>query len=206
LALFSIFAHHFFVTHISAICHTGVTQYFYALGFQLGVHTMTHSTLFTASRRALLLTAIAATMAGCATGPGSNNLAETIANTPTLSTLNTLVTQAGLANTLKTDGPFTVFAPSNDAFKAVPAKTMAELAQNPQKLKEVLTFHVVPGKVMTPDVKNSAVSTVNGAKAALSKAGDFVIIENAAVTQADIAASNGVVHIIDAVMMPPVKK
>ncbi len=167
---------------------------------------MTHSTLFTASRRALLLTAIAATMAGCATGPGSNNLAETIANTPTLSTLNTLVTQAGLANTLKTDGPFTVFAPSNDAFKAVPAKTMAELAQNPQKLKEVLTFHVVPGKVMTPDVKNSAVSTVNGAKAALSKAGDFVIIENAAVTQADIAASNGVVHIIDAVMMPPVKK
>jgi uncharacterized surface protein with fasciclin (FAS1) repeats len=206
LALFSFFTHPFFVTHISAICHADVTQPFYALGFQLGVHTMTHSTLFTASRRALLLTAIAATMAGCATGPGSQNISETIANTPSLSTLNTLVNQAGLSDTLKTEGPFTVFAPSNDAFKAVPAKTMTELAQNPQRLKEVLTFHVVKGKTMAADVKNSEVATVNGAKVALSKAGDFVTVENAAVTQADIAASNGVVHIVDAVMIPPVKK
>lgn len=167
---------------------------------------MTNSTLFTASRRALLLTAIAASIAGCATGPVSNNLAATIANTPSLSTLNSLVNQADLGDTLKSGGPFTVFAPSNDAFKAVPAKTMAELAQNPQRLKEVLTFHVVPAKVMAADVKNSDVVTVNGAKTAISKAGDFVTIENAAVTQADIAASNGVIHIVDAVMIPPVKK
>jgi uncharacterized surface protein with fasciclin (FAS1) repeats len=167
---------------------------------------MTNSTTLTTGRRALLLASLAATLVGCATGPGSQNISETIGNTPTLSTLNTLVNQAGLTETLKTGGPFTVFAPSNDAFKAVPAKTMTELAQNPQRLKEVLTFHVVPAKVMAADVKNSDVVTVNGAKAAVSKAGDFVTIENAAVTQADIAATNGVIHIVDAVMIPPVKK
>jgi uncharacterized surface protein with fasciclin (FAS1) repeats len=117
-----------------------------------------------------------------------------------------LVTKAGLTDTLKTGGPFTVFAPSNDAFKAVPAKVMDDLAQNPQKLKDVLTYHVLAGKTMAADVKNANAKTVNGATVALSKAGDFVTVEGAMVTTADIAATNGVVHVVDTVLIPPVKK
>lgn len=167
---------------------------------------MTKLSHLTTSHRTLLAAAFVATLAGCATGPAPVNLADTLANTPSLSTLNTLVAKAGLTDTLKTGGPFTVFAPSNDAFKAVSAKTMDDLAQHPQKLKDVLTYHVVAGKTMAADVRNSTAKTVNGADVALSKAGDFVTIESAAVTQADIAASNGVVHIIDAVLTPPAKK
>lgn len=167
---------------------------------------MTKPTHLTTTRRTLLAVALAATLAGCATGPAPANLADTLANTPSLSILNTLVTQAGLVDTLKTGGPFTVFAPSNEAFKAVSAKTMDDLAQHPQKLKDVLTYHVVVGKTLAADVKNSNAKTVNGAVVALSKAGDFVTIEGAMVTQADITATNGVVHIIDAVLIPPAKK
>lgn len=165
--------------------------------------TKTH---FTPTRRMLLAAAFATTMVGCATQSGPTNVADTLANTPSLSTLHILVTQAGLTDTLKTGGPFTVFAPSNDAFKAVPAKTMDELAQNPQKLKDVLTYHVLAGKTMAADVKNANAKTLNGATVALSKAGDFVTVEGAMVTTGDIAATNGVVHIVDTVLLPPVKK
>ncbi|MDP3654262.1 MAG: fasciclin domain-containing protein [Rhodoferax sp.] len=167
---------------------------------------MTSSTLITTTRRAVLAAALVASIVGCATKPAPVNLADTIASTPSLSTLNSLVNQAGLTETLKTPGPFTVFAPNNDAFKAVPAKTMDDLAQHPEKLKSLLTYHVIPGKTMAADVKNSDVKTLNSAKVALSKAGDFVTIESAAVTQADIAATNGVLHLVDAVLVPPVKK
>lgn len=167
---------------------------------------MTSSTLLTTTRRAVLAAALAASMVGCATRPAPVNLTDTIASTPALSTLNGLVNQAGLADTLKTSGPFTVFAPTNDAFKAVPAKTMDDWVQHPQKLKDVLSYHVIAGKTLAADVKNSDVKTLNGATVALSRAGDFVTIESAAVTQADLTASNGVLHLVDAVLMPPVKK
>jgi uncharacterized surface protein with fasciclin (FAS1) repeats len=167
---------------------------------------MTQGTFFTTARRTLLATALLATMAGCATVSAPVTIADTIAKTPSLSTLNSLVAQAGLTETLKGAGPFTLFAPTNEAFKAVPAKTMEDLAQHPQKLKDVLTYHVIAAKAMAADVKNSDVKTVNGATVALSKAGEFVTIENAAVTTADIVATNGVVHIIDTVLIPPAKK
>jgi uncharacterized surface protein with fasciclin (FAS1) repeats len=167
---------------------------------------MTASTLIITSRRSLMAAAFAAAMVGCASTPAPVNLADTIAKTPSLSTLSGLITQAGLTETLKTGGPFTVFAPSNDAFKAVPAKTMDDLAKHPEKLKAVLTYHVIATKAMAADVKNSDVKTVNGASVALSKAGEFVTIESAAVTTADISATNGVVHIIDSVLIPPAKK
>ncbi|MEY3123639.1 MAG: hypothetical protein RLZZ573_159 [Pseudomonadota bacterium] len=167
---------------------------------------MANITPLTTARRTLLAAALLATLAGCATVSTPVTIADTIAKDPSLSTLNSLVVKAGLAETLKAAGPFTVFAPTNDAFKAVPTKTMDDLAQNPQKLKDVLTYHVVAGKAMSADVKNMDVKTVNGASVALSKAGDFVTIESAAVTKADIAASNGVVHTIDAVLLPPAKK
>jgi len=132
-------------------------------------------------------------------------VADTVARTPQLTTLSKLITDAGLTETLRGAGPFTVFAPSDDAFKAVPAKTMAELAANKELLKSVLTYHVVPGKVMAADVKNASTKTVQGANVALAKAGGYVTVEDAMVTQADVPASNGVVHVIDRVLMPPKK-
>lgn len=146
-----------------------------------------------------------AALAGCATTPAPSTIAETAARTPQLSTLNKLITDAGLTDTLKGAGPFTVFAPSDDAFKAVPAKTMAELAANKDRLAAVLKFHVVPGKVMAADVKTGNVKSVQGANLAMSRAGSFVTVEDAVVTQADVGATNGVVHIIDKVMIPPAR-
>ena len=166
---------------------------------------MSKFNVFALSRRAALMASLTLAMAGCATRSGPVNLADSIAANPALSTLNTLVAQAGLTETLKSGGPFTVFAPTNDAFKAVPAAAMADLAKNPEKLKAVLTFHVVPGKVMAADVKNSNVKTVNGANVALGKAGDFVTIDSAAVVTANMVATNGVIHTVDTVLMPPKK-
>jgi uncharacterized surface protein with fasciclin (FAS1) repeats len=150
---------------------------------------------------AALLAAVA--LMGCATQASPVSLADTIAAKPQLSTLNGLVAKTGLTDTLKGTGPFTVFAPSNEAFAKVPAKTMDELANDPAKLKAVLTYHVVSGKLMAADVKNGNSKTVNGANLALSKAGDFVTVEDAMVQTADISASNGVVHIVDSVLIPP---
>jgi uncharacterized surface protein with fasciclin (FAS1) repeats len=161
---------------------------------------------FTLSRRTLLVAAsVVAGLSACATVSQPVNVADTIARTPSLSTLNALVVKAGLSDALKAAGPFTVFAPSNDAFKAVPAKTLDELAANPEKLKAVLTYHVVPGKLVAADVKNSNVKSLNGAVLALSKAGTFVTVESAAVTDADLLATNGVVHVVDTVLLPPAK-
>ncbi len=173
---------------------------------------MSFTTAFTTvNRRTALACALSASllglMSGCASMPSPVSVADTIAADPALSTLTGLIQSAGLTDTLKGTGPFTVFAPTNDAFKAVPAKTMDMLAKDPSALKAVLTFHVVPAKAMAADVKNGKVKTVNGADLELSKAGDYVTVgDNALVTKADIPASNGVVHVIDAVLLPPVKK
>lgn len=133
------------------------------------------------------------------------SVADTIAASPQLSTLNGLVVKAGLTETLKTGGPFTVFAPTNDAFAKIPAKTMDDLDKNPDRLKAVLTYHVLSSKVMADEVKNSNVKTVNGANLAVSKAGQFVTVEDAMVQKADISATNGVVHIVDSVLIPPAR-
>jgi uncharacterized surface protein with fasciclin (FAS1) repeats len=159
---------------------------------------------FSLPRRSMLVVAaLAAGLSGCATVSKPVSLADTIAATPSLSTLNSLVVKAGLVDALKAEGPFTVFAPSNDAFKAVPAKTMDDLAAHPDKLKAVLTFHVVPGKLLAADVKNGNVKSLQGASLALSKAGEFVTVENAMGQPPEIVATNGVVHVIDTVMLPP---
>ncbi len=158
------------------------------------------------TRRLALATAAAALAllaTGCATQLPPVSIADTLARDPQLSTLNSLVTKAGLTDTLKGTGPFTVFAPTNEAFKAVPQKTLDEVAANPALLKSVLTYHVLPAKVGSADVKTSNVKTVQGANVAVSKAGEFVTVEDAMVQTADIAATNGVIHTIDRVMMPP---
>jgi uncharacterized surface protein with fasciclin (FAS1) repeats len=157
--------------------------------------------------RQWLVTAACALLAftGCATAPQPTTIAETTAAKPELSTLNKLVNDAGLADTLKGPGPYTVFAPTDEAFKAVPPATMAKLASDKDLLKSVLSFHVLNNKLAAADVKNGPAKTLQGANVALSKSGDFVTIEDAVVTQADVPATNGVVHVIDRVLIPPTK-
>jgi len=142
-------------------------------------------------------------LAGCATTPAPTNIVDTAARTPQLGTLAKLVADAGLTDTLRGPGPFTLFAPSDEAFKAVPAKTMAELAANKDLLRSVLTYHVIAGKVMAAQVPNGKVKTVNGAELNLAKSGSFVTVEDAVVQTADVAVTNGVVHVIDRVLIPP---
>ena len=142
-------------------------------------------------------------LAACASTPAPATVTDTAARTPQLSTLSKLISDAGLTETLSGPGPFTVFAPTDDAFKAVPAATLTALANDKEKLKAVLTYHVIAGKVMSADVKNGPAKTVQGANVALAKSGTFVTIEDAVVTQADVGATNGVVHVIDRVLMPP---
>jgi uncharacterized surface protein with fasciclin (FAS1) repeats len=155
------------------------------------------------NRRFLMLAPMAALLAACATMQQPTSVADTIAHNPDLSTLNSLVQKAGLTDTLKAAGPYTVFAPSNEAFKAVPAKTLDELAADPARLKKVLTYHVLPVKVTAAEVKNGNVKTAEGANVAVGKAGEFVTVEDAMVQKADIMATNGVVHVVDRVLMPP---
>lgn len=165
------------------------------------------TTFASAALRTALVATLVAVMSGCATTSNPVSIADTIAADPALSTLNGLVQSAGLTETLKGAGPFTVFAPTNDAFKAVPAKTMEALSKDAAALKGVLTYHVLASKITAADVKSGKVKTVNGAELELSKAGDFVTVgDSGIVTKANVMASNGVVHTIDAVQLPPVKK
>ena len=154
-------------------------------------------------RRVFIAAAIVASLSGCATQSKPLSVADTLATQADLSTLSSLVAKAGLTDTLKGAGPFTVFAPNNAAFAKVPAKTLDDLGKDPEKLKAVLTYHVVTGKVMAADVKNGNAKSVNGANLALSKSGDFVTVEDAVVQRADVAATNGVVHVVDSVLLPP---
>ena len=160
------------------------------------------------NRRFLMALPLAALLAACASQPVSTpvSVADTIARDPQLSTLSWLVRKAGLSETLKAAGPYTVFAPTNDAFQAVPARTMAELSQDPARLKDVLSFHLVPARLAASEVKNASVKSSQGANLSLSKAGEFVTVEDAMVQTADIAATNGVVHKVDRVLLPPARR
>jgi uncharacterized surface protein with fasciclin (FAS1) repeats len=156
-------------------------------------------------RTSLIALATSALLAACATTPAPAPLADTLARDPQLSTFNRLVAQAGLADELRTAGPLTVFAPSDEAFKAVPAKTMEALAADRAQLKAVLSYHVIEGRLAAADVKPGAAKTRQGATVALAKAGSFVTVDDAVVQQADIGATNGVAHVVDRVLMPPKK-
>src|SRR5688500_15245852 len=120
-------------------------------------------------------------------------------------TLAAALKAAGLVDTLKGAGPFTVFAPTDEAFAKLPAGTVDELLkpESKAKLTAILTYHVVPGKAMAADVSGmSSAKTVNGKSLTLKVTDGKVMIDNAAVTTADIEATNGVIHVIDTVLMP----
>ena len=119
-------------------------------------------------------------------------------------TLAAALEAAGLVETLKGEGPFTVFAPTDEAFAKLPAGTVEALLQDPEALAAILTYHVVPGEVTSAQVVNlSEATTVNGATIQIRTEGGNVMINDATVTAADISASNGVIHVIDTVILPP---
>ena len=135
----------------------------------------------------------------------SADIVDTAVSAGQFNTLAAALEAAGLVETLKGDGPFTVFAPTDDAFAKLPAGTLDSLLQpeNKDQLVSILTYHVVPGKVMASDVvKLSSATTVNGADIAISLDGDSVRVDNATVVKTDISASNGVIHVIDTVILP----
>lgn len=118
-------------------------------------------------------------------------------------TLVAAVQAAGLAETLSGPGPFTVFAPTDAAFAKLPAGTVESLLKDKEKLTSILTYHVVPGKVMAADVvKLTSAKTVNGQMVTVKVNGDTVMINDAKVVTADVEASNGVIHVIDTVILP----
>jgi uncharacterized surface protein with fasciclin (FAS1) repeats len=133
---------------------------------------------------------------------GGMDVVDTAVAAGSFSTLVTAIKAAGLVETLKGDGPFTVFAPTDEAFKKIPEAELAALLKDKAALTKVLTYHVVPGKVMAADVvKLTSAKTVEGQSIKIS-ASDGVKVDNANVVKTDIAASNGVIHVIDTVIMP----
>jgi uncharacterized surface protein with fasciclin (FAS1) repeats len=119
-------------------------------------------------------------------------------------TLVAAVKAAGLVETLQGEGPFTVFAPTDEAFAKLPAGTVEDLLkpENKEKLVSILTYHVVPGKVMAADVKTMKAKTVSGKELAIEVKDGAVTVGKAKVVKTDVAASNGVIHVIDAVVLP----
>jgi|TARA_B110000881_G_C18350478_1_gene401216 transforming growth factor-beta-induced protein len=135
------------------------------------------------------------------------DIVDTAIKAGKFNTLVAAVKAAGLVKTLKGDGPFTVFAPTDDAFAKLPKGTLESLLkpENKEKLKSILTYHVVAAKVPSKDVSTMKVNMVNGQKANLKVKNNKVTINGANVIAVDIMASNGVIHVIDSVILPPKK-
>lgn len=129
------------------------------------------------------------------------DIVDTAVAAGSFKTLATALGAAGLVDTLKGPGPFTVFAPTDAAFAKIPKADLDALLKDKAKLTAVLTYHVVPGKVMAKDVKPGMVKTVQGSSITIKTDGG-VMVDNAKVTATDIAADNGVIHVIDTVVMP----
>ena len=137
-----------------------------------------------------------------ATAAAEKDLVDTAVEAGSFTTLAQALTAAGLVDTLKGPGPYTVFAPTDEAFAKLPPGTLDALLADKAKLTKVLTYHVVPGRVMAADVvKLASAKTVQGQSVKISTQGG-VKVDNANVTQTDIGASNGVIHVIDTVILP----
>ena len=131
----------------------------------------------------------------------AKDIVDTAVAAGNFKTLAVALKAADLVNTLKGKGPYTVFAPTDEAFAKIPKADLDALLANKEKLSAVLTYHVVPGKVMAKDVKAGDVATVNGKTIKITTA-NGVVVNTSKVTATDIDASNGVIHVIDSVLMP----
>ncbi len=135
----------------------------------------------------------------------AGTIVEVASGNPDFSTLVAAVSAAGLAETLGAEGPYTVFAPTNEAFEALPAGLLDELLKpkNKEVLTQILTYHVVAGEVMSSDIEPGDVPTVEGEDLTIAVTDGTVTVNGATVEAADVEASNGVIHVIDEVLVPP---
>jgi len=151
----------------------------------------------------LILSAFVA-MASAAHAQEKKDIVDTAVGAGQFKTLAKALTAAGLIDTLKSKGPFTVFAPTDEAFAKLPKETLDALLKDNAKLMAVLTYHVVPGKVMAVDVvKLDSAKTVQGSAVKITVKDGKVMVNQANVVKTDIVTSNGVIHVIDAVILPP---
>ena len=159
------------------------------------------------ARKATILTAVIGLAMGSSIGHAAEkDIVDTAVASGQFKTLATALQAAGLVETLKGPGPFTVFAPTDAAFAKLPSGTVEGLLkpENKDKLTAILTYHVVAGKVMAAEVvKLKHVKTLNGKSVDIAAKGMTVKVNNATVTATDIAASNGIIHVIDTVLLPP---
>ena len=137
----------------------------------------------------------------------AGDIVDVAASNKSFSTLVAAVKAAGLVETLKGEGPYTVFAPTDEAFAKLPKGTLESLLkpENKQKLVAILTYHVVPGKVMAKDVKSGKVKTASGSSFKMKVSKKGVWVDNAKVIATDVKADNGVIHVIDTVILPKSK-
>ena len=156
-------------------------------------------------RRTFLALTVAASVFSAPAFAQDKDIVDTAVAAGNFTTLAAALTAAGLVETLKGAGPFTVFAPTDAAFAALPAGTVEDLLkpENKDKLVAILTYHVLPGKVMSTDLSEGLMAkTVNGAEVTITLDGGAKV-NGAVISAADIAASNGVIHVIDSVILPP---
>jgi uncharacterized surface protein with fasciclin (FAS1) repeats len=152
-----------------------------------------------------LVLSVSITAAPAQTGT-EQNLVQTAAAAGQFTTLAKLLKRAGLVSALQQPGPYTVFAPTDAAFKKVPKKTLNALMRNKAKLKAVLLYHVAAGRATAADVvKLSSAKTLNGKSVRIRTAGANVFVNTAKVTSADVMATNGVIHVINRVLIPPTR-
>jgi uncharacterized surface protein with fasciclin (FAS1) repeats len=139
----------------------------------------------------------------CMSASSQKDIVDTAVAAGNFKTLVNAVQTAGLVDTLKSVGPFTVFAPTDDAFAKIQKDQLAALLANKTQLTSVLTYHVVPGTVMSTDLKNGMMlKTVQGENLTISLANGSVMVNNATVVQANIGSTNGIIHAINTVLMP----
>lgn len=157
----------------------------------------------------IVVAALAAAPFGSTAGSGtraSGDIVATATSAGKFTTLTKLLKRAGLVAALKQPGPYTVFAPTDAAFKKVPKKTLKALLTNRAKLKAVLLYHVVAGKVTAADVvKLRSAKTLNGKKVRIRVSGSNVFVNTAKVVKADVMATNGVIHVVNRVLIPPAR-
>ena len=154
---------------------------------------------------AVTLSLLTLSLSAAAASAGKKDIVDTAVAAGNFKTLAAALQAAGLVDTLKGAGPFTVFAPTDEAFAKLPAGTVDDLLkpENKEKLVAILTYHVVPGKVSANDVmKLHEAKTVNGKDVKIMADGGKVMVDNANVVKTDIACSNGVIHVIDSVILP----
>jgi uncharacterized surface protein with fasciclin (FAS1) repeats len=166
-------------------------------------------TIFAAGALVLVLAALgpatagARTLGGAPQASAAKNIVQTAAAAGKFKTLVSLLKQAGLARTLRTGGPFTVFAPTDRAFSKVPQSTLNALGNDKEKLRAVLLYHVANGRLPAAKVvKRRSITTLNGQRVKVRVRGSKVYVGGARVTQADVRASNGIIHVINKVLIP----